>query len=220
VERQRAAIARAAWPLRRFESCCLRLSFRCGRAVRRATVNREAQVRSLPSELVARPRGRTGYDAGLSIRKLRVRVPPGVSGSTSIQRWEADAGKPASACRSTAACRGVGHPAGFGRRRSLVRLQPGRSRRRGVAVPASLMSSRPWVRIPPALLHRGDVAQRLEQSLVRRKVRRFESGRPRFSWWSWCNGSIRGRDPRGSGSNPAGRPSFLRTLSIGELPAL
>src|SRR6266436_4804969 len=32
VERQRAATARAAWPLRRFESCCLRLSFRCGRA--------------------------------------------------------------------------------------------------------------------------------------------------------------------------------------------
>ena len=36
------------------------LSLRCGRAVRRATVNREAQVRSLPSELVARPCGRTG----------------------------------------------------------------------------------------------------------------------------------------------------------------
>ena len=52
----------------------------------------------------------------------------------------------------------------------------------------------------------GDVAQRLEQLLVRRKVRRFESGRPRFSWWSWCNGSIRGRDPRGSGSNPDVRP--------------
>ena len=58
---------------------------RCGRAVRRATVNREAQVRSLPSELVARPRGRTGYDAGLSIRKLRVRVPPGV-----LVHWTAD----------------------------------------------------------------------------------------------------------------------------------
>jgi hypothetical protein len=28
-------------------------------------------------------------------------------------------------------------------------------RRRGEAVPASLMSSRPWVRIPPALLHLG-----------------------------------------------------------------
>ena len=28
-------------------------------------------------------------------------------------------------------------------------------RRRGEAVPASLMSSRPWVRIPPALLHSG-----------------------------------------------------------------
>ena len=118
------------------------LSLRCGRAVRRATVNREAQVRSLPPELFASPCGRTGYDAGLSIRKLRVRVPPGVLtdrsparlrrammtsiGIDCIQRWEADAGKPASACRSTAACRGVGHPAGFGRRRSLVRLQPGR----------------------------------------------------------------------------------------------
>jgi hypothetical protein len=100
-----------------------------------------------------------GNDAGLSIRKLRVRIPPGVL--------------------MTTACRGDGHPVGFGRRRSLVRLQPGRSRRRGVAVPASLMSSRPWVRIPPALLHSGDVAQRQEQSLVRRKVRRFESGRPR-----------------------------------------
>ena len=59
----------------------LPLSFRCSRAVRRATVNREAQVRALAPELVevtARPRGRTGYDAGLSIRKLRVRVSPGV----------------------------------------------------------------------------------------------------------------------------------------------
>ena len=35
--------------------------------------------------------------------------------------------------------------------------------------------------------------------------RRFESGRPR-SWWLWCNGSIRGRDPRGTGSIPVGRP--------------
>ena len=26
------------------------------------------------------------------------------------------------------------------------------------------------------------------------------------SWWPWCNGSTRGRDPRGAGSNPAGRP--------------
>ena len=86
VERQRAATAQGGLPLRRFESCCLRLSFRCGRAVRRATVNREAQVRSLPSELVACPRGRTGYDAGLSIRKLRVRVPPGVSTDRSPAR--------------------------------------------------------------------------------------------------------------------------------------
>ena len=53
----------------------------------------------------------------------------------------------------------LGHPAGFGNRRPLVRLQPARSvtaragrakRGRGAAVPASLMSSRSWVRIPPA----------------------------------------------------------------------
>ena len=81
-------------------------------------------------------------------------------------------------------------------------------RRRGGAVLASLMSSRSWVRIPPALLHPGDVAQRQEQSLVRRETAGSSPVVPvRLTWWSWCNGSIRGRDPRGSGSNPAGRPS-------------
>jgi hypothetical protein len=77
------------WPsgkaARSYRASGLAAPFRCGRAVRRATVNREAQVRSLPSELAARPRGRTGYDAGLSIRKLRVRVPPGV-----LVHWTAD----------------------------------------------------------------------------------------------------------------------------------
>ena len=50
-----------------------------------------------------------------------------------------------------------GHPTGFGRRRSQVRVLPtrlialsGAARGRGAAVLASLMSSRPWVRIPPA----------------------------------------------------------------------
>ena len=88
----------------------------------------------------------------------------------------------------------------------------------------------------------GDVAQRQEHSLVRRKIRRFESGRPRSPPRNpgRCAGhddfaaievgfepsgseptpakpasahggrgvtaSIRGRDPRGSGSNPADRP--------------
>ena len=71
-------------------------------SVRRAAVNREAQVRGLPPELVggrcpwrhgvlirrrarfesgtsySRPRGRIGHDAGPSTRKLRVRVPPRV----------------------------------------------------------------------------------------------------------------------------------------------
>src|SRR5262245_30011398 len=49
-------------------------------SVRRATVTRERQVRALPPELLsACPRGRSGDDAGPSTRKLRVRVPPGVS---------------------------------------------------------------------------------------------------------------------------------------------
>ena len=90
VERQRVATARAGLPLRRFESCCLRLSFRRGRAVRRATVTREAQVRSLPPESADRsscPRGRIGDDAGLSIRKLRVRIPPGVLATACRGAW-------------------------------------------------------------------------------------------------------------------------------------
>jgi hypothetical protein len=74
---------------------------------RRATVNRERQVRALPPELSC-PRGRNGDDAGPSTRKLRVRVPPGVL----IDR--------------SSGCRGVGHPTGFGRRRSQVRLLPAR----------------------------------------------------------------------------------------------
>ena len=66
-------------PSGRFESCCLR-SVRSGvvETERRATVNREAQVRALPPEPSC-PRGRTGDDAGPSTRKLRVRVPPGTS---------------------------------------------------------------------------------------------------------------------------------------------
>src|SRR5262245_44519855 len=51
-------------------------------------------------------------------------------------------------------CREVGYPTGFGHRRSQVRVLPARppTRGRGAAVLASLMSSRSWVRIPPALL--------------------------------------------------------------------
>ena len=43
---------------------------------RRATVDREAQVRALPPESSC-PRGRTGDDAGPSTRNLRVRAPRG-----------------------------------------------------------------------------------------------------------------------------------------------
>jgi hypothetical protein len=59
-----------------------------------------------------------------------------------------------------------------------------------------------WVRIPPAQFGgRSSEARALACQAI---GRRFESGRPR-SWWLWCNGSIRGRDPRGTGSSPVGR---------------
>ena len=117
-------------------------------SARRATVTREAQVRGLPPEL-SRPRGRTGDDAGPSTRKLRVRAPPGVLIHLVVGE--------------------LGHPAGFGRRRSQVRLLPTRLRGRGAAVLASLMSSRSWVRIPPARSSRGR-SSGAERSLVRRSA--------------------------------------------------
>jgi hypothetical protein len=52
------------------------------------------------------------------------------------------------------------------------------TRGRGEAVLASLMSSRSWVRIPPALL--GGVAQTSRALACQARGRRFESGRPRF----------------------------------------
>jgi hypothetical protein len=75
------------------------------------------------------------------------------------------------------------------------------------------MSSRPWVRIPPAPF-RGRSSGG-ERSLVRRTAAGSSPAVPVeaslvdavvASWWLWCNGSIRGRDPRGTGSNPVGRP--------------
>jgi hypothetical protein len=51
-------------------------------------------------------------------------------------------------------------------------------RGRGAAVLASLMSSRSWVRIPPALFL-GDVAQKRRAVGCRPTGRRFEPGRPR-----------------------------------------
>ena len=66
-------------------------------------------------------------------------------------------------------------------------------RGRGEAVLASLMSSRPWVRIPPALSdskhHPGGVAQTERALACQARGRRFEPGRPRsIPWWPWCNG--------------------------------
>jgi hypothetical protein len=142
------------------------VSFRCGRAARRATVTREAQVRALPPELHA-----PVVDAEMTPGSQ-----PGSSGFDSRRGYR----------RTASVCGGVGHPAGFGNRRSLVRLQPDRLRGRGVAVLASLMSSRPWVRIPPALCN-GDVAQR-PRALGCRPRSAGSSPVVPASWWPWCNG--------------------------------
>jgi hypothetical protein len=78
LARQRVANAQAASaPLA--GSSPAASAFRSGvvESVRRATVTRERQVRALPPEPHA-PVVENGDDAGLSTRKLRVRVPPGV----------------------------------------------------------------------------------------------------------------------------------------------
>ena len=76
---------------------------------------------------------------------------------------------------SSSGCGGDGHPAGFGNRRTLVRLQPARPRSTqtcpttrggGAAFLASLMSSRRGFESHPRNF--GGVAQRSEHSLVRR----------------------------------------------------
>ena len=137
------------------------LPFRCGRAARRTTVNREAQVRILPPELGHPPRRRpVSVEARLAdieqglvrFQGLRPSCPRGravmTPGSQPGRRgFDSRRGY----CTTHLPVGERGHPAGFGSRRPLVRLQPGRLRGRGVAVLASLMSSRPWVRIPPAL---------------------------------------------------------------------
>jgi hypothetical protein len=82
-----ALLTRRRATARRFESCCLARSG-VVETERRATVDREAQVRALPPESSC-PRGRTGDDAGPSTRKLRVRAPPGCS----TKDWAVD-GRP------------------------------------------------------------------------------------------------------------------------------
>ena len=107
---------------------------RRSRAVRRAAVNREAQVRALPPEpWCSRPRGREEMTPGPQ---------PGSRGFESRRGYFV----------RPSACRGDGHPAGFGSRKRWFDSSQADLRGRGAAVLASLMSSRPWVRIPPARL--------------------------------------------------------------------
>ena len=110
----------------------LPLTFRRGRAGKtRDCYSRERRFEPCRRSL-ARPRGRSGDDAGPSTRKLRVRIPPGVLVSSG--------------------CGGAWPPRRRREPETAGSNPAGQMRGRGAAVLASLMSSRPWVRIPPALL--------------------------------------------------------------------
>lgn len=72
------------------------LPFRCGRVGKtRDCYSRDAGSKPAAGAS-ARPRGRTGDDAGLSTRRLRVRVPPGVLLLFFIWSWGSVATPPAS----------------------------------------------------------------------------------------------------------------------------
>ena len=153
-------------------------------SVRRATVTRERQVRALPPEphaLVVE----NGDDAGLSTRKLWVRVPPGVL------------------VRLLAVGELATPPASGAGDRRFDSCQPD-LRGRGAAVLASLMSSRSWVRIPPALPPGGrssaEQSARLsgERLPVRIRSSPLRGGRG-------VDGSTRGCEPRRRRFEP-GRP--------------
>ena len=170
-----------------FDSLSFRLSFRCGRTVRHATVNREAQVRFLPSELQApvveramtpdSQSGSCGFEPRRGYRPIVTTAEATSHSRHHVRHRDVVRRVVTTSARSFAsACRGVrpprrlwapeiagSTPAGQTKAlacdadQRLCRLcRRGRPlRRRGEAVPASLMSSRPWVRIPPALLHSG-----------------------------------------------------------------
>jgi hypothetical protein len=240
LERQRVATAQAATTARRFESCCLRLSDSgVVELERRAVVTRESAGSIPAAGAFARPRGRSGDDAGPSTRKLRVRAPtegaddqrragrPRGKGSTPVPRGRRRGSRPGSptsiAVDSTRVTTFVSWlwgswPPHRPWKPGIAGSSPASQtlRGRGAVVLASLMSSRPWVRIPPARLD-GGVAQTARALACQARGRRFEPGRPRCG--RGVAASIRGRDPRGAGSSPAGHP-FPRTLSIGELTGL
>jgi hypothetical protein len=104
--------------------------------------------------------GRTGETRRLLLARSRFESCRRSSRAPVVERAMTPGSQPGScgfeSCRgfSYLAVGRVGHPTGFGHRRSQVRILPARSvmRGRGAAVLASLMSSRSWVRIPPALL--------------------------------------------------------------------
>ena len=115
----------------RFEPCRRSFHRRSVSVAARLADTEQGLVRFQDLRLIDMPPWSSGSDAGFSARKRGFESRRGFSSG----------------------CRGDGHPAGFGNRRPLVRLQPARpltERGRGAAVLASLMSSRPWVRIPPA----------------------------------------------------------------------
>ena len=148
-----------------------------------------AKGRFEPCRRSLMPPWSNGDDAGPSTRKLRVRVPPGVLHHRLLAVGE----------QATPPVSGTGD-------RRFDSCRPDLDLRgRGAAVLASLMSSRPWVRIPPA--HFGGVAQtckstRLsgERPPVRVRSSPLRGGRG-------VDGSIRGCDPRWRRFEPGRPPS-------------
>ena len=133
AERQGSALLpRRRAAVRRFESCSSVFVPVWSSGKTRDCYSRERRFDPCRRSLM--PPWSNGDDAGLSTRKLRVRVPPGVL------------------CSYLAVGELATPPAlGAGDAVRLLPARPCHTRGRGAAVLASLMSSRPWVRIPPAL---------------------------------------------------------------------
>ena len=131
-------------------------------SVRRATVTRERQVRALPPE-----------PAPVVEEAMTPGPQPGGCGFESRRGCLND---------RLLAVGEHGHPAGFGRRRSQVRVLPAR-------------------------LAFGGVAQTARALACQARGRRFESGRPRFRGGRGVDGSTRGRDPRRRRFEPGRPPS-------------
>jgi hypothetical protein len=206
-----ALLARRRETARRFESCCLRHIRVWSNGKTRGCYPRDAG--SIPAARVSRALVVERNDAGPSTRKR------GFDSRRGYFRGHVPGTVPVTCLKRLAVGELATPPVlGTGDRR-FDSCRPD-LRGRGAAVLASLMSSRPWVRIPPALLSCGRPAHARGCSSAARAVacqakgRRFESGRPRFLGGRGVTGSTRDCESRSVGSIPAGH-LVPRTASQG-----